>query len=55
MQPKWTNCDTCGEVVKDDVKEWDKHNKENYVKHVFLSHPEEEAKRIIQKYVNRKG
>lgn len=46
-------CDVCGDEVPDEVEEWDKHNKENYVRHVFLSHPEEEAKKIIQSYVDR--
>lgn len=46
-------CDVCGDKVEDRVEEWDKHNKDNYVRHVFLSHSEEDAKKIIQKYVNR--
>jgi hypothetical protein len=46
-------CDSCGDKVEDDIKAWDKHNKENYVRHVFNNHSPEDAKKIIQQYINR--
>lgn len=44
-------CDVCGAEVERE-EDFQKHNKDNYVKHVFLSHPDDEARiYIIQNYI----
>jgi hypothetical protein len=47
-------CDTCGEEVEDE-QSFQEHNRINYVRHVFLSHPHHDAQRIVQEYINRCG
>lgn len=47
-------CDTCGDTVPV-PNEFDEHNRTNYVRHVFLSHPDDaERIRIIQHYIDWK-
>lgn len=47
-------CDTCKEPVEVVDDRFDEHNKQNYVKHVFISHPENPARiAILQNYINQ--
>jgi hypothetical protein len=46
-------CDTCGMVVDLSVDPlFKKHNSENYVNHVFLSHKHYDAVRIVQDHLD---
>ena len=48
-----TRCDVCGAEVFT-PGEFDEHNRQNYVLHVFLSHPKEADRiAIIQSYIDR--
>lgn len=55
MSEVTAKCDTCGDTVPV-PNEFDQHNQDNYVRHVFLSHPEDVDRiRIIQGYLNRRS
>lgn len=46
-------CDVCGDKVPV-PEEFNEHNAQNYVRHVFLSHPDDAARiRIIQYYIDK--